>query len=120
VVSSNSRAGHQNLLLQKKILHRDISIGNVLITEDESEGFLIDLDHATRVDREETPGAEGRTGTKVFMSIGLLLQNDDQSRQPDVLGSFLDMRPLFRSQRQIGEINGVQGMEFSFSEKTCW
>jgi len=78
--------GHRNLLRQK-ILHRDISIGNVLITEVESEGFLIDLDHAIRVDREETSGAEGRTGTKVFMSIGLLRQSDDQSRQPH---SFMD------------------------------
>lgn len=87
VVSSNSKAGHQNLLRQKKILHRDISIGNVLITEDENEGFLIDLDHAIRVDREGTSGAKGRTGTKVFMSIGLLLQTDNESRQPH---SFMD------------------------------
>jgi len=53
---SNSIAGHQNLLDQKNILHRDISIGNVLTTEDKNEGFLIDLDHAIRVNRERTSG----------------------------------------------------------------
>ena len=78
MVSANSNAGHQNLLQQKKILHRDISIGNVLITEDENEGFLIDLDHAVRVDREGASGAKGRTGTKVFMSIRLLLHGGSE------------------------------------------
>ena len=73
-----TNAGHQDLLRQKKILHRDISIGNVLITEGGDEGFLIDLDHALRVDREGASGAKGRTGTKVFMSIGLLLQGDSE------------------------------------------
>ena len=58
-----------------------------MITEDESEGFLIDLDHAIGVDREGSSGAKGRTGTKVFMSIGFLLQSDNQSRQPH---SFMD------------------------------
>ena len=56
------------------MLHRGISIGNVLVTEDEKEGYLIDLDHAIKVDREGASGAKGRTGTKVFMSIGLLPQ----------------------------------------------
>ena len=69
------------------ILHRDISIGNILIAEDENEGFLIDLDHAVRVDREGSSGAKGRTGTKVFMSIGLLLQSDSERRLPH---SFMD------------------------------
>jgi F-type H+-transporting ATPase subunit c len=58
-----------------------------MITEDEAEGFLIDLDHAIRVDRESASGANGRTGTKVFMSIGLLLQGDSQDKLPH---SFMD------------------------------
>ena len=58
-----------------------------MITEDETEGFLIDLDHAIRVDREGSSGAKGRTGTKVFMSIGLLRQSDRQRKQPH---SFMD------------------------------
>jgi hypothetical protein len=64
VVSSNSKAGHQNLLRHKKILHRNISIRNVLITEDEDEGFIIDLDYAIRVDREEFQEQKGVTGTQ--------------------------------------------------------
>ena len=35
----------------------------------------------------ESSGAKGRSGTKVFLSIGLLLQGDNQSRQPH---SFMD------------------------------
>jgi serine/threonine protein kinase len=83
--SSNSKAGHQNLL-SHGILHRDISIGNVLITEDESKGLLIDLDHAIRINRDQNSGETGSIGTKIFMSIGLLSQRDDQFRQH----SFMD------------------------------
>ncbi|TGZ76577.1 hypothetical protein EX30DRAFT_375391 [Ascodesmis nigricans] len=79
-------SGHQNLF-RNKILHRDISIGNVLLSEDETEGFLIDLDHAIRLGRKENSGARGRTGTKVFMSIGLLLQGYEPNKKPH---SFMD------------------------------
>jgi hypothetical protein len=79
---SDSTIGHQNLLQQKKILHRDISIGNVVITESETEGFLVNLDHAIQVNREDASGAKGRIGSRAFMSIGLLLQWDNESRQP--------------------------------------
>jgi serine/threonine protein kinase len=82
--SNSTILGHQNLLQQMKILHRDISIGNVLITEDENEGFLIDLDRAVRVDRERPSGAPG---TRPFMSIGLLLKRDKRSKLPP---SFMD------------------------------
>ena len=65
--------GHRSLLLKAGILHRDISIGNILLTETEDDGFLIDLDLAIRVKGHEPSGAPSRTGTKVFMSIGALL-----------------------------------------------
>ena len=64
--------GHQSLL-KAGILHRDISIGNILLTETEDDGFLIDLDLAIKVKDHEPSGAPSRTGTKVFMSIGALL-----------------------------------------------
>jgi hypothetical protein len=83
--SSNSKVGHQRLF-NHGILHRDISIGNVLITEDESKGFLIDLDHPIRINPNENSGENGRIGTKIFMSIGLLCQRDGQCRQH----SFMD------------------------------
>ena len=64
--------GHQSLL-KAGILHRDVSIGNILLTETEDDGFLIDLDLAIKVKDHEPSGAPSRTGTKVFMSIGALL-----------------------------------------------
>ena len=64
--------GHQSLL-KAGILHRDISIGNILLTETEDDGFLIDLDLAIKVKAHKPSGAPSRTGTKVFMSIGALL-----------------------------------------------
>lgn len=64
-------AGHESLY-QADILHRDISIGNILLKEDESDGFLIDLDLAVDISRLKTSGAPGKTGTKVFMAIGAL------------------------------------------------
>lgn len=54
------------------ILHRDISIGNVLLNEAEDDAFLIDLDLAIKINREKASGAPSKTGTKVFMAIGVL------------------------------------------------
>jgi serine/threonine protein kinase len=56
-----------------KILHRDISISNILLTPDETYGFLIDLDYAIYIDRVEASGSHHRTGTKPFMAIGVHL-----------------------------------------------
>ncbi|KAF2192053.1 hypothetical protein K469DRAFT_719131, partial [Zopfia rhizophila CBS 207.26] len=63
--------GHESLL-NAKILHRDISIGNIILNDAEDDGFLIDLDLAIKIDRENASGAPSKTGTKVFMAIGAL------------------------------------------------
>ena len=63
--------GHESLY-KAGILHRDISIGNIMLEEDESDGFLIDLDLAVEVNRQKLSGAPEKTGTKVFMAIGVL------------------------------------------------
>ncbi|KAL8897340.1 MAG: hypothetical protein Q9207_007262 [Kuettlingeria erythrocarpa] len=63
--------GHESLL-NAGILHRDISIGNILLTEKEDDGFLIDLDLAIRTSDVQASGAPSKTGTKVFMAIGAL------------------------------------------------
>ncbi|KAI1821593.1 serine/threonine-protein kinase Sgk2 [Xylaria intraflava] len=67
---------HQSLYLDAKILHRDISENNIIITDpsraDGFRGMLIDLDLA----KEEGRGASGarhRTGTMEFMAIEVLL-----------------------------------------------
>ena len=65
-------SGHKSLLLDADILHRDISIGNILLTEDEKDGLLIDLDLAIRTSDQRASGAPSKTGTKVFMAIGAL------------------------------------------------
>ncbi|KAL8354439.1 hypothetical protein RB601_004028 [Gaeumannomyces tritici] len=64
-------------LLKAGFLHRDISINNLMINEDDGNhswpAFLIDLDLAVRVPREGACGAKGKIGTRAFMAIGALL-----------------------------------------------
>lgn len=68
-------SGHQSLY-NAGILHRDISINNILINEDEKNpswpAFLIDLDLAITIERHGATGANGKTGTRAFMAIGSL------------------------------------------------
>ncbi|EJT69154.1 hypothetical protein GGTG_13263 [Gaeumannomyces tritici R3-111a-1] len=72
--------GHESLL-KAGFLHRDISVNNLIINEDDNEddndhswsSFLIDLDLAVRKPREGACGAKGKTGTRAFMAIGALL-----------------------------------------------
>ncbi|KAI0903609.1 hypothetical protein F4823DRAFT_267708 [Ustulina deusta] len=68
--------GHESLR-KAGLLHRDISINNLMINEDEENpswpSFLIDLDHAIKEQqREGVTGARGMTGTRAFMAIGVL------------------------------------------------
>ena len=42
----------------------------------EDDGFLIDLDLAIKIDRESASGAPSKTGTKVFMAIGALYEEE--------------------------------------------
>ncbi|WPJ64074.1 hypothetical protein SMAC4_13738 [Sordaria macrospora] len=69
--------GHESLWRKAGLLHRDISINNLMINEDPSNpswrSFLIDLDLAVRKERESASGAKGMTGTRAFMAIGVLL-----------------------------------------------
>lgn len=67
---------HRSLLLDGKILHRDISENNIIITDPEDadgfRGMLIDLDLA-KEDGKGPSGARHRTGTMEFMAIEVLL-----------------------------------------------
>ncbi|KAF7856270.1 hypothetical protein EAF04_009798 [Stromatinia cepivora] len=67
--------GHESLH-KAGFLHRDISINNLMINEDDKNhswtSFLIDLDLAIKETRIEASGAKGRTGTRAFMAIGVL------------------------------------------------
>ncbi len=62
--------------MNAKIIHRDISIGNIVLNEAEDDAFLIDLDLDIKIDREKASGAPSKTGTKVFMAIGALYGED--------------------------------------------
>ncbi|KAH6628305.1 hypothetical protein F5144DRAFT_303988 [Chaetomium tenue] len=68
--------GHESLH-EANLLHRDISINNLMINEDPDNpswpSFLIDLDLAIRKQRTAASGAKGKTGTRAFMAIGALL-----------------------------------------------
>ncbi|KAJ8131900.1 hypothetical protein O1611_g1727 [Lasiodiplodia mahajangana] len=68
--------GHESLH-RAGILHRDISIHNLIINEDNSSpspaSFLIDLDLAVREQRESASEVKRKTGTRAFMAIGVLL-----------------------------------------------
>ena len=69
--------GHESLRRKAGLLHRDISINNLMINEDNDNlswpSFLIDLDLAVREQRDGASGAKGKTGTRAFMAIGALL-----------------------------------------------
>lgn len=43
-----------------------------MLTENEDDGFLIDLDLAIKITNDRASGAPSKTGTKVFMAIGAL------------------------------------------------
>ncbi|RYO78216.1 hypothetical protein DL766_009340 [Monosporascus sp. MC13-8B] len=67
--------GHESLR-RAGFLHRDISINNLMINEDDNPfwpWFLIDLDLAIKEQRESASGAKGKIGTRAFMAIGALL-----------------------------------------------
>ncbi|EEQ89759.2 hypothetical protein RJZ56_001748 [Blastomyces dermatitidis] len=81
---------HRSLYLDGKILHRDISENNIIITNpDKADGYhgmLIDLDLAKERDKGRT-GARQQTGTMEFMAIEVLDGTDHTYRHD--LESFL-------------------------------
>ncbi|KAG6091945.1 hypothetical protein E4U30_006127 [Claviceps sp. LM220 group G6] len=81
---------HRSLYMDGKILHRDISINNIIITDpakaNGKKGVLIDLDLAKNMD-EGPSGARHRTGTIEFMAVGVL-RGEEHTYRHD-LESFL-------------------------------
>lgn len=66
---------HRSLYHDAKILHQDVSTGNMIILDGQGEGkpkgILIDLDSAIQL-TEESEAEVGITGTRPFMAIGVL------------------------------------------------
>lgn len=69
---ANCIEGHKSLRLKAGLLHRDISIGNLIVNKD-GRGFLIDLDLAIKEEHIAASGSKGKIGTRAFMAIGALL-----------------------------------------------
>ncbi|KKZ63527.1 hypothetical protein EMCG_02152 [[Emmonsia] crescens] len=74
------------------ILQSDISPNNLMVNEDvdcpSRKAFIIDLDLAIKEDREGASGARGKTGTRAFMAIGVLLGNQQHSFMHDLESFF--------------------------------
>ncbi|KAI9772444.1 MAG: hypothetical protein M1840_000647 [Geoglossum simile] len=68
--------GHESLRNLTSIIQSDVSIGNLMMNEDDDNpswpSFLIDLDLAIQEDRDKLSGAPNKTGTRAFMAIGAL------------------------------------------------
>ncbi|OGM50853.1 hypothetical protein ABOM_000792 [Aspergillus bombycis] len=73
----NCIKGYESLQTKAGFLQGDISTGNLILNEEDGNpswpAFLIDLDLAINEQRERPSGARGKTGTRAFMAIGLLL-----------------------------------------------
>ncbi|KAK4133632.1 hypothetical protein BT67DRAFT_382143 [Trichocladium antarcticum] len=78
--------GHKSLRRKASLLHRDISLNNLMINKD-NRGFLIDLDLAIDEQRASASGAKGKTGTWAFMAIGAL-QGEQHSFMHDLESFF--------------------------------
>jgi hypothetical protein len=85
-------AGYESLYTQAVMLQCDISPNNLMVNEDDDNpswhAFLIDLDLAIREDREKSSGAQGKTGTRAFMAIGILYDDEQHSFMHDLESFF--------------------------------
>ncbi|KAI1524194.1 hypothetical protein PtrSN002B_011914, partial [Pyrenophora tritici-repentis] len=74
------------------MLQCDISPNNLMVNDDEDNpswhAFLIDLDLAIKEDREKPSGARGKTGTRAFMAIGILYDDEQHSFMHDLESFF--------------------------------
>ena len=69
--------GFESLHTKTGMLQCDISIGNLMMNEDDDDpsrrSLLIDLDLAIKEQWEGSSGTRGKTGTRAFIAIGVLL-----------------------------------------------
>ena len=85
-------AGYESLHTKAGMLKCDISPNNLMINEDDNNpswpAFLIDLDLAIKENREKPSGARGKTGTRAFMAIGVLHDDEQHSFMYDLESFF--------------------------------
>jgi hypothetical protein len=84
--------GYESLYTRAGMLQCDISPNNLMVNEDEDNpswhAFLIDLDLAIKDDRTKSSGARRKTGTRAFMAIGVLLDDELHSFMHDLESFF--------------------------------
>ncbi|TFK52713.1 hypothetical protein OE88DRAFT_1292850 [Heliocybe sulcata] len=86
--TKDAMEGHRHLYEKLQILHRDISVNNIMISvasqaEGGAKGFLIDLDYAVFVnDTRATSELQELTGTADFIAVELQLGNYIGNHQP--------------------------------------
>jgi hypothetical protein len=73
--------GYESLHTRAGMQQCDISPNNLMVNEEDDNpswrAFLIDLDLAVKEQREKSSGARGKTGTRAFMAIGALLDDEE-------------------------------------------
>ncbi|KAJ2656561.1 hypothetical protein IWW48_004979 [Coemansia sp. RSA 1200] len=87
---------HNTILTKCRLLHRDISVNNILVVREFEgrsvrrpvKGLLIDYDHAISIDKEFS-GCATRSGTLPFMSIHNLMGHDSKRTALDDWESLL-------------------------------
>ncbi|KAJ2497747.1 hypothetical protein GGI11_008101 [Coemansia sp. RSA 2049] len=87
---------HNTILTKCRLLHRDISVNNILVVREFEgrsvrrpvKGLLIDYDHAISIDKESS-GCATRSGTLPFMSIHNLMGHDSKRTALDDWESLL-------------------------------
>ncbi|KAI0034253.1 hypothetical protein K488DRAFT_9273, partial [Vararia minispora EC-137] len=72
-----------------KVLHHDISVGNILITLGGKGGLLIDWELTFNMSREARTTRQWFTGTWQFMSVRLLRQLSNYHEPNDDMESLL-------------------------------
>ena len=84
--------GYESLHTQAGMLQSDISPNNLMVNEEDDtpswRAFLIDLDLTIKEQREDYSGARGKTGTRPFMPIGVLLDDEKHSFMHDLESFF--------------------------------
>lgn len=99
--------GHRSLL-ETGYLHRDISLKNLMIdAEDESRGFLIDLDMAVDADESGKSREPGCAGTKLFQAINILRRESRNTFAHDLESFFWVLFWICVQYDKGGERHGV-------------
>ncbi|KAF1934957.1 hypothetical protein EJ02DRAFT_487765 [Clathrospora elynae] len=84
--------GYESLHTQAGMLQRNISLNNLMVNEDDGNpsqrAFLINLDLAIKEQRKQSSGARAKTGTRAFMAIGVLLDDEQHSYMHDLESFF--------------------------------